>query len=126
MNPDNIKLMPPKKALIISPNSSIYKPYFQVRCQLDKLVRTSKSYWRKITQVKHPRLRSKTLLVKDALRNSDLIRQSKSDKKVYLYYRKQNKHYLCVVVKHLNGDGFIITSYFTSKILEGKIIWTKK
>lgn len=28
---------------------------------------------------------------------------------------------MCVVAKHLNGDGFIITAYITDKIKEGKV-----
>lgn len=99
---------------------------FQVKCKLNKQIRTTKNYWRRITQVKHPQLKNKTAKAKQVLQNPDLIRQSKADKKVYLYYRKQNKHYLCVVAKHSDGAGFIITSYLTSKILEGKLIWTKK
>jgi len=34
--------------------------------------------------------------------------------------------YLCVVVKILVSDLFIITAYFTDTIKRGKIVWEKK
>jgi hypothetical protein len=34
--------------------------------------------------------------------------------------------YLCVVVKVLAGDLFIITAYFTDTIKKGIILWKKK
>ena len=36
------------------------------------------------------------------------------------------KNYLCVVVRHENGQGFIITIYITNKIKEGTQIWQKQ
>jgi len=37
-----------------------------------------------------------------------------------LYYKKLNGKYCCVVAKHLNGEGFIITTYITNKIKIGE------
>jgi hypothetical protein len=34
-------------------------------------------------------------------------------------------YYLCIVARHLNGDGFIITAYITDKIKEGEVVWKK-
>lgn len=34
--------------------------------------------------------------------------------------------YLAVVVKMLNGEGFIITAYFTESVKRRKIIWKKQ
>jgi hypothetical protein len=118
--------MPKAKLIKATPHKPALRLYFRVQCQLDKSIRTTRSYWHKIITIKHPRLKGKTAQVKQVLKNPDLIRQSKSNKRVYLYYQKQNRHYICVVARHLNGNGFIITSYLTSKILEGKLIWTKK
>ena len=44
---------------------------------------------------------------------------------VQLYYRRYGNLHLCVVAKHLNGNGFIITTYFTDRIKEGVVVWTK-
>ncbi|MEK6691737.1 MAG: hypothetical protein AABY78_10705 [Nitrospirota bacterium] len=51
------------------------------------------------------------------------FRLSKEDKKVYLYYAPYSSYFLCVVCRHLNGDGFIITAYLTDKIKKGVTIY---
>jgi len=43
----------------------------------------------------------------------------------FIYYKRFGTYYLCVVAKHLNNEGFIITCYFTKKIKEGEEIWKK-
>jgi hypothetical protein len=53
------------------------------------------------------------------LKNPDFVLYAESEDS-YQYYRKfsntpvTNK-FLLLIVKHLNGDGFIITSFFVSK-----------
>ena len=101
------------------------KKLFQIKSALNKQIRTTQSYWQKITIVKHPSIKGKEKKAKEVLKSPDIIRVSNSDKKVFLYYKKYLKNYLCVVVKHENGDGFIITVHMTNKIKEGKQIWTK-
>ncbi len=34
--------------------------------------------------------------------------------------------YLCVLVKNLDKDNFVITSYFTDSIKKGEILWEKQ
>ncbi len=65
-------------------------------------------------------MKNKEEKVKTILFNPDEIRKSKSDPKVYLFYLREGKYYYTVVVKHLNGDGFIITAYITDKVKEVK------
>ena len=101
------------------------KELFQIKSALNKQIRTTQSYWQKITIVKHPSIKGKEKEASEVLKSPDIIRVSNSDKKVFLYYKKYLKNYLCVVVKHENGKGFIITVYMTNKIKEGKQIWTK-
>ncbi|MBU2456892.1 DUF4258 domain-containing protein [Patescibacteria group bacterium] len=112
------------KLIATSPLKEI-KPYFVVKSIFDKNIRTTKSYWDKITLEKHPQIKGKEKIVRQVLKNPDEIRKSKSDNQVCLYYKKYNRYHLCVVIKHLNGDGYIVTAYITSKILEGKNIWKK-
>lgn len=102
------------------------KIYFKVISKLSKEIRTTAKYWKIITNIKHPSTKGKETKVKETLIKPDSVRQSKSDKKVYLFYKKINKHFLCVVVKHLNKHGFIITTYLTRKIMEGELIWPIK
>ena len=101
------------------------RPYFQVVCVLGKRVVVTAEYWDKIIRFKHPILAGKEDEVKQTLEHPDQIRQSKSDAAVKLYYRAYDSRHLCIVVKHTNGSGFIVTGYFTDKIKEGTNIWTK-
>ena len=100
--------------------------YFEVVSKLEKRIRTTEKYWRIITNIKHPSVKGKEAEIKRTLENPDFIRRSKTDENVYLYYKKQNKHFLCVVVKHSDKQGFIITTYLTYKIKEGELIWQTK
>ena len=101
------------------------KELFQIKSVLNKQIRTTQSYWQKITVVKHPSIKGKEKEAMKVLKSPDIIRVSNSDKKVFLYYKKYLKNYLCVVVKHENGKGFVVTVYLTNKIKEGRQIWTK-
>ena len=63
--------------------------------------------------------------------NPDVIVKSRTDPDVELFYRHYDttpvtEKYLCVVVKILVSDLFIITAYFTDTIKRGKIVWEKK
>ena len=98
---------------------------FEVQCVLGKRISVSAEYWRKITTLKPPALKGKEELVKEALTSPEQVRESKSDPTVKLYYLSQGRWHICVVVKHKNGDGFIVTGYFTDRIKEGHVIWTK-
>jgi hypothetical protein len=63
--------------------------------------------------------------VKQTLVEPDEIRQSKGDDKVFLFYRTDGKRWICAVVRQLNGEGFLITTYPTNSIKEGKPVWNK-
>ena len=57
--------------------------------------------------------------IKETLTNPDKITKFDYDPDVRFYYRyyKERKEYLFVSVKYLNGEGFIITSFHTDKII---------
>ena len=64
--------------------------------------------------------------VKEIIRNSDEVRQSKTDERVILYYRMVKKmRYICVVVRHENKHGYVITTYLTEGMKEGNTVWKK-
>ena len=94
--------------------------HFEVNSALGKKIRTTEKYWNKIVETKHRLMKSKENLVKETLRNAEEIRKSKKDPDVYLYYKKHDKNYACVVAKHLNGEGFIITAYITDRVKAGE------
>jgi hypothetical protein len=69
--------------------------------------------------------------IQDTLALPDIIIKSRPDPDVELFYQHYNttpvtEKYLCVVVKVLAGDLFIITAYFTDTIKKGIILWKKK
>ena len=55
--------------------------------------------------------------IEDALIKPDILHESDYDENVswYFKYNKKRKEYLMVSVKYLNGTGYIITAYYTSK-----------
>lgn len=102
------------------------KILFNVTTPLGKQIRTTEQYWQEITTFKHPQLAGKLLEVELTLIDPDSIRRSRSDEHVYLYYKHLGQSKLCVVVRYLNGEGFIVTAYYTKKEKEGIVIWQRK
>lgn len=96
---------------------------FSVRSVLGKEIRTTRNYWELIVRIKHPGLTRVEGKVKKVLLSPDQVRQSSRDTSVYLYYRREGKYYLCIVVKHLDGEGFLITSYLTDRVKVGKVVY---
>ncbi|WP_024750290.1 hypothetical protein [Crocosphaera subtropica] len=104
--------------------SSFEPPYFEIVTPLGIKVRTTLSHWTKIITIKHPIMAGQENIVKQTLQFPTEIRRSKTDLDVYLYYKYQLPYFVCVVAKHLNRDGFIITAYRTNNIKRGDLIWT--
>ena len=67
-------------------------------------------------------MRDRADLVMRTLTNPEQVRRSKKDPTVHLYYRGHEGRFCCVVAKHLNGDGFVVTTYLTDKIKAGEVI----
>ncbi len=98
-------------------------PYFEILTPLGVRVRTTPSYWAKITTFKHPIIREREDFVKQVLQEPTQVRRSRIAPTVYLYYRPEPPYFLCVVARHLNGEGFIITIYRTDQIKRGELVW---
>lgn len=76
--------------------------------------------WTQITR-KHPSLSEHIEEIKETLIKPDSITDSSPDESVRYYYKYYKKlksphKYLLVIVKYLNGKGFIITAYFDKNI----------
>ena len=56
--------------------------------------------------------------IKETLKNPTKITDFEYGSNVKFYYRyyKNRKKYLFISVKYLNGEGYIITSFYTDKI----------
>lgn len=98
------------------------KIHFEVFSSLGKRIRVTKDYWNKIIETKHRLMKGKENLVKKTIENPEELRRSRKDQNIYLYYKKIGENYSCVVVRHLNGNGFIITTYITDRIKIGERI----
>lgn len=96
--------------------------YFEVTSPLGRRIRVTKTYWSFIITIKHPMMAGKEGLVKNALVNADEIRRSNKDKDVFIYYKRLRGRFVAVVCKHLNGKGYIITTYITDRIKIGEIV----
>ena len=96
--------------------------HFEVISSLGKRIRVTKSYWDFIITVKHPMMAGKEMLVKDALMTADEVRRSNKDRSVFIYYKHLKGRFIAVVCKHLNGEGYIITTYITDRIKIGEIV----
>ncbi len=79
----------------------------------------------------HPEMQGQVDRITETLSDPDRVVRSKTDSQVELFYKHYRatpvttKH-LCVVVKVLPDDHFIITSYFTDSMKKGDILWEKK
>lgn len=110
-----------KKALV--PNDIL----FDIEDVLGRKIRTTKSYWDKIKEIKHRELHYGLKEVKSTLAEPDEVRRSVSDSTILLYAKKIGGYdILIVATKVLNGDGFIVTVYQTEEYKKkGGIIWQK-
>jgi septum formation inhibitor MinC len=79
----------------------------------------------------HPEMSDQIAKARETLLNPDIIIRSKTDPEAELFYRHYNttpvtEKYLCVVVKSIIEDLFMITAYFTDSIKRGETLWEKK
>ena len=79
----------------------------------------------------HPEMKDQIDRVQETLKIPDYVFRSISDKEVELFYKAYKntpvtEKYLCVVIKVLTDDLFIITAYFTDSIKKGELLWEKK
>ncbi|MCC5896829.1 MAG: hypothetical protein JJU32_02790 [Phormidium sp. BM_Day4_Bin.17] len=76
----------------------------------------------------HPEMVGMETQIADTLKHPKLVRQSCSDESVALFYRFYTQtsignKWLCVVVKYLPDDAFIVTAYCTDKPKKGENLW---
>lgn len=79
----------------------------------------------------HPELAVMMDELERALNDPQQVIQSISDPSVELSYRyyhgtKVGDKWLCVVVKCLADDAFVITAYLTDKLKKGTLLWPTK
>ncbi len=78
--------------------------------------------------LEHPELRNMEAELERVTRQPQLVRRSRSDSAVHLFYgfysqTAVSSKWLCVVVKYEKADAFVITAYLTNKPKEGEDLW---
>lgn len=92
---------------------------FEIVDKLGIKIHLSNERWKHIQ--KHPKMNEQLENIKSILQNPITIRYFEDDESVRYFYREfknniPNEKYLLVSVKYLNGNGFVVTSFFTNKI----------
>ena len=59
--------------------------------------------------------------IKTVLKEPNFVKKSEYDENVRFYYgyckdRKSQAKYLLIAIKYLNGNGFIITAFYTNRV----------
>ena len=102
------------------------KLYFEVISILNKRIRVTEAYWNYIVNIKHPSIKGLEEYVKVALKKPVKVIKSLRDETIFLYYGEFKDKFICVVVKHLNTEGFIVTVYLTRRMVSGEVIWRRR
>ncbi|MDX1942875.1 MAG: hypothetical protein SFU99_20090 [Saprospiraceae bacterium] len=82
-------------------------------------------------QEAHPEMEGQLDNIATTLKSPEIVITSISDENVELFYCFYTEtvvgdKWLCVIIKNLGNDFFVITAYFTDKIKKGNIIWKKQ
>jgi hypothetical protein len=78
--------------------------------------------------LEHPEMVGMEPAIEETLLHPERVVQSFSDPQAHLYYRFYfrtivGSKFLCVVVKMLHDDAFVLTGYLTDRIKKGVVLW---
>ncbi len=78
--------------------------------------------------LEHPEMHGMETRIAESLSHPSRVIQSVSDEQARLYYRyylgtQVGDKFLCVVVKVIESDAFVVTAYLTDKPKRGVILW---
>lgn len=96
----------------------------------NRRVRFTDERWEHI-RTEHPEMSEQEERIRETLLTPDIILRSRTAPDIELLYRDYRntpvtRKYLCIVLKIVGDDVFIITAYFTDTIKKGKTLWEKK
>ncbi|MDQ3564659.1 MAG: DUF4258 domain-containing protein [Pseudomonadota bacterium] len=79
----------------------------------------------------HPEMQGMEQEIERVMQKPQFVRRSRSDEAVRLFYAFYAKtlvdgKWLCVVVKYVTNDAFVITAYLTDKPKAGENLWPRK
>lgn len=90
-------------------------------------VEIGRAQWKRISTIKHRSMAGREADVRQVLREPKIVRQSRKDDDVYLFYRGERPgRWICAVAKRVDEEtGFLITAYVTDAIKQGELIWPR-
>lgn len=96
---------------------------FEIKDKTGRKIILTEKQWRHIQ--KHSHMHESLERIKETIKNSPIIKYDEFDEKVIYFYREYKdmdprERYLFISVKYLNGNGFVITSFYTNKITGSK------
>ncbi len=98
---------------------------FDIPTPLGFAVRCSRRYWEEVILQKHPVLAGRDGEIAVTLADPDLVRQSRRDPAVLLFYRGGIPRWTCAVARCERQSGFLITAYPTEAVKIGELVWTR-
>jgi len=93
---------------------------FEVIDKTGRRIRLTRRQWRE-TNLKHPSMAAYLEEIKETIINPEVISNYSIDENVRYYYKyfkhiKSKNKYLLVIIKYLNGEGFVIKTYFERRV----------
>ena len=87
-----------------------------IKDKTKRIIELTQEQWSHI--VEHPEMSNQIEQIKETLEQPDKIITSPEDSSLNYYFKHYNefKKFLLVAAKYLNGTGFIITAFYTTKI----------
>jgi len=81
--------------------------------------------------LEHPEMAGMEAAIEETLLRPERVVQSFSDPRAHLYYRlylgtRVGDKHLCVVVKVMQTEAFVVTAYLTDKIKRGVLLWPRE
>ncbi len=98
-------------------------PVFEIEDKSKRIIYLTEERWSHI-KTDHPEMSTNLEEIKMLLVNPEFVRKSEYDENVRFYYRyykniESEAKYLLIAVKYLNGQGFVITAFYTNKVKGG-------
>jgi len=101
---------------------------FEIVAYDGKIIRLTEVQWLHVVFF-HPEIEGEQKRMREVLENPEVVvRGATEDTKIYYKFYPSTpvaSKYLAVVVKVLDREGFIVTSYFTERVRRGEVLWRK-
>lgn len=100
----------------------------EVRSKLGKTIKLDEDRWKHVLE--HPEMKNQIHRIKETLVAPDEIRESVHTPSIWMFYKLYphspvSEKYMLVIVEVSDGEGFIVTAFFTDKVKKGGLLWKK-